>query len=143
MGLLPWLLALPTRAQPPSGAGPSGGAPAAQPFEGIWDTILSCPNTQGALGYSFEFDSRVQNGMLHGEKGTKGQPGWLQIDGSVMADGSADLYVSGLVGAAPYAVGRRPAGTAYGYHVRARFVEGAGKGERVEGRPCSVAFRRR
>jgi len=122
---------------------PARAAPPTQSFDGIWDTILSCPNTRGALGYSFQFDSRVLNGVLHGQKGTQGEPGWLQIDGTIMPDGSADLYASGLVGAAPFAVGQRPAGTSYGYHVRARFAGGTGKGERVEGRPCSVTFRRR
>jgi hypothetical protein len=109
-------------------------------FDGVWDTILSCPNSNGALGYSFEFPSLIKDGVLHGEKGEKGMPGWLQLDGKILADGSADLYVNGLVGAAPFAVGQRPAGTAYGYHVDARFSDTAGEGHRVEGRPCTVKF---
>src|SRR5580658_5627426 len=79
------------------------------PFDGTWTTILSCTNSNGALGYSFEFPSSVTQGVLHGEKGTKGEPGWLTLDGHIQSDGAADLYVNGLVGAAAFAVGQRPA----------------------------------
>jgi len=107
---------------------------------GIWDTELSCGNSNGALGYSFEFNSIVNNGVLHGEMGTKDQPGWLQLDGRISADGSASIYARGRVGAAPYAVGQRPAGTEYGYNIDAKFSDTAGNGHRVEGRPCTVGF---
>jgi len=109
-------------------------------FDGIWNTILSCPNARGALGYSFEFLSLVKDDVLHGEKGSQGQPGWLQIDGTIRADGTADLYTSGLVGAAAYAVGERPAGSAYAYHIDAQFAGGKGSGHRVGGRQCTVSF---
>jgi hypothetical protein len=55
-------------------------------FDGAWDTILSCTNSNGALGYSFEFVSTVKDGVLHGEKGDKGKPGWLQLDGEIHLD---------------------------------------------------------
>jgi hypothetical protein len=113
------------------------------PFDGTWTTILSCTNSNGALGYSFEFPSSVTQGVLHGEKGTKGEPGWLTLDGHIQSDGAADLYVNGLVGAAAFAVGQRPAGTAYGYHVEARFTGDTGTGHRVEGRACTVSFSRK
>jgi hypothetical protein len=118
-------------------------AAAPAPFDGTWTTILSCTNSNGALGYSFEFPSSVTQGVLHGEKGTKGEPGWLTLDGHIQSDGAADLYVNGLVGAAPFAVGQRPAGTAYGYHVDARFSRDTGTGHRVEGRACTVSFSRK
>jgi hypothetical protein len=109
-------------------------------FDGTWDTVLSCENAAGALGYSFKFASTVRDGTLHGEKGSKGKPGWLQLDGKLLPDGSAKIYADGIVGAADVAVGHRPAGTQYGYHIEARFSEGAGTGKRVEGRPCTVVF---
>jgi hypothetical protein len=112
------------------------------PFDGVWKTILSCTNSNGALGYSYEFPSVVKNDVLHGEKGTKGQPGWLQLDGKILPDGTASLYASGLVGASDAAVGHRPAGTEYGYHVDAKFSDKEGSGHRVEGRPCTVEFTR-
>ena len=50
------------------------------------------------------------------------------------------LYVDGIVGAAPFAVGQRPSGTSYGYHVNTHFDGNQGSGTRVEGRPCTVVF---
>jgi hypothetical protein len=111
-------------------------------FDGTWNTIVSCQNEQDALGYAFEFPSNVKDGVLHGEKGVKNTPGWLQIDGPIAADGTARLFADGLVGAAPYAVGHRPAGSQYGYHVDAKFTGQYGIGHRVEGRPCTVEFRK-
>jgi hypothetical protein len=128
------------------GLGVFSGAVAAAPhrhFDGSWTTVLSCPNARGALGYSFEFPATVHDDVLHAQKGTQGEPGWLQIDGAIGADGAATLYAKGLVGAAPYAVGDRPAGTEYGYHIEAHFAAATGSGQRVEGRPCSVTFTRR
>jgi hypothetical protein len=119
----------------------TGSAPTTR-FDGVWQTTLSCTNSNGALGYSFRFPSTVKNGLLHGEKGTAHEAGWLQIDGSLNSDGIADLYVEGLVGAAPFAVGQRPAGTPYGYHVEARFSGDRAEGHRVEGRPCVVEWTR-
>ncbi len=118
-------------------------ADGARRFDGTWDTILSCENTAGALGYSFKFPSIVKDGVLHGEKGAKEKPGWLQIDGTILEDGSAKLYADGLVGAPETAVGKRPAGTQYGYNIDAKFDKDSGTGKRVEGRACSVTFARK
>jgi len=111
-------------------------------FDGVWQTTLSCVNSNGALGYSFRFPSTIKDGVLHGEKGSPHEAGWLHIDGSLSLDGVADLYVDGLVGASAAAVGQRPVGTAYSYHVAARFSADRAEGHRVEGRPCTVIFTR-
>lgn len=111
-----------------------------QRFDGEWETVLSCENAAGALGYSYKFPAVVKDGTLHGEKGKKGKPGFLQLDGKILPDGSAKFYADGLVGAAEAAVGRRPKGTEYGYHIDAMFTADSGTGKRVEGRPCSVTF---
>jgi hypothetical protein len=118
----------------------SQGAPNDDRFDGVWDTVLSCPNSNGALGYSFEFDAIVKHGVLHAEKGIKDKPGWLQLNGNISPDGAAKIYASGLVGAAETAVGHRPAGTQYGYHIEGTFSDSSGSGHRVEGRPCTVMF---
>jgi hypothetical protein len=112
-------------------------------FDGTWETVLSCENVAGAQGYSFKFPSVVKDGVLHGEKGSKGKPGWLQLDGKILTDGSAKIYADGLVGAADAAVGHRPAGTQYGYHIEAKFSEDSGNGKRVEGRACTVTFEKK
>jgi len=109
-------------------------------FEGTWDTVLSCPNSNGALGYSYKFPATVKNGILHAEKGEPNKPGWLAINGTISSDGSSSLYADGIVGAAPYAVGRRPAGTPYNYHIEAKFTDTSGIGHRIEGRPCDLSF---
>ena len=109
-------------------------------FDGTWETIVSCENASGALGYSYKFPSIVKDSVLHGEKGTKGKPGWFQLDGKILADGGAKFYADGLVGASEAAVGHIPTGSEYGYHVDAKFSEESGTGKRVEGRPCSVTF---
>ena len=127
----------------------AGGAPLIRasaedfPFDGAWDTVLSCENSAGALGYSFKFESLVKRGVLHGEKGAQGKPGWLQLDGKILTGGEAKLYADGLAGASDAAVGHRPAGTRYGYHIDAKFSEDSGTGKRVEGRSCSVDFSRK
>jgi len=118
----------------------TGTATPTQRFDGVWQTTLSCTNADGALGYSFRFPSTIKNGLLHGEKGTAHEAGWLRIDGSLGSDGMANLYVEGLVGAAPFAVGQRPAGTPYGYHVEAQFSLDRAEGHRVEGRACNVVW---
>jgi hypothetical protein len=125
---------------------PGANVSAAEPdrsFDGAWDTVLSCENTAGAQGYSFKFPSVVKDGVLHGQKGTKGKPGWLQLDGKILADGSANIYADGLVGAAEAAVGHRPSGTQYGYHIEAKFSQDSGSGKRVEGRACTVTFEKK
>jgi hypothetical protein len=86
--------------------------------------------------------SVVKDGMFHAEKGAKGRPGWLTIDGPIKPDGRAKFYADGLVGAADAAVGHRPAGTEYGYHVDATFNGDEGSGKRVEGRRCDFTFSR-
>ncbi|HLJ25070.1 MAG TPA: hypothetical protein VKT71_13235 [Candidatus Acidoferrales bacterium] len=113
------------------------------PFDGTWDTIVSCENAAGALGYSYRFDSIVKEDVLHGEKGDKGKPGWYQLDGKIALNGAARFYADGLVGASEAAVGHLRAGTRYNYHVDANFSGDSGSGKRVEGRPCTVEFKKK
>jgi hypothetical protein len=113
------------------------------PFDGTWETTVSCENAAGALGYSYRFDSIVKDDVLHGEKGDKGKPGWYQLDGKIANDGTARFYADGLVGASEAAVGHLRPGTRYNYHVDATFSGDSGTGKRVEGRPCTVEFKRK
>jgi hypothetical protein len=113
------------------------------PFDGTWDTTVSCENAASALGYSYRFDSIVKRRRAARRKGDKGKPGWFQFDGKIAADGTARFYADGLVGASETAVGRRPAGTRYNYHVEAKFSGDSGTGKRFEGRPCAVEFKKK
>lgn len=112
-----------------------------QPFDGKWLTSISCANFRDALGFSYQFVSTVKDGLFHGLHGTEGEPGSLQIDGTIPADGKASLYAKGRTGSKEYVPGRdTPRGTEYGYNIDAHFDSSTGTGTRVEGRPCSLKF---
>jgi hypothetical protein len=115
----------------------------AQRFDGNWQTTVSCLDSRGGLGYSYRFLGVVKDGVFHGLHGTLGQPGSLQVDGPIAADGTGKLYAQGLTGSKEFVPGTdTPRGTDYGYHIDAHFGTTAGTGNRVEGRPCSVEFTR-
>ena len=115
---------------------------AAEPnrFDGTWDT--ACLMQQH--GWSSRLLLQVS---VHGERqhaprreGNQGAAGMAADPGKIEPDGTAKLYTNGLVGASEVAVGHRPPGTEYGYHVDAKFTDQEGSGKRVEGRPCEVTF---
>jgi hypothetical protein len=113
----------------------------AQRFDGMWQTTVSCAAVRDALGYSFRFVSTVKDGVFHGVHGTAGEPGSLQIDGKIAADGMAKLYAKGRTGSKEYVPGRdTPRGTEYGYNIDAKFAGTTGAGTRIEGRPCTLQF---
>jgi len=110
-------------------------------FDGAWAITFSCPPAGGALGYSYRVAAQITGGVLHGEKGEKGKPGWVAIDGKIGADGSLNnLYVDSLVGASQFAVGNVPRGTEFGYHVNGKLSGASGSASRVEGRSCTLDF---
>ena len=112
-----------------------------QRFDGMWQTTVSCAAARDALGYSFRFVSTVKEGVFHGVHGTPGEPGSLQIDGRIAADGTGKLYANGRTGSKEYVPGRdTPRGTEYGYNINAKFEGATGTGTRLEGRPCTLQF---
>ncbi|HEY1757312.1 MAG TPA: hypothetical protein VGG72_18205 [Bryobacteraceae bacterium] len=117
---------------------------AGEPFDGKWQTTLSCEAARDALGYSFRFISEVKNGKLRGLYGTEGKPSSLLIEGTVSPDGTAKLYATGHTGSKEYVPGRdTPRGSEYNYNIDAHFKDKAGTGTRVEGRACSLQFAKR
>jgi hypothetical protein len=116
------------------------GADPANRFDGAWVTTVSCANAAGALGYSFEVPTKIKDSLLHGERMHAGEPGWMVLDGQIQPDGQARLTAKGLVGASAAAVGARPKGSDYGYHVDAKFEDARGTGVRIEGRHCDLSF---
>ncbi len=112
-----------------------------QRFDGNWLTTVSCPAARDALGYSYQFTSTVKDGVFHGLHGTEGEPGSLEVDGTIPPDGNASLYAKGRTGSKEYVPGRdTPRGTEYGYNIEAHFEGSTGTGKRIEGRPCSFKF---
>jgi hypothetical protein len=103
-------------------------------FDGAWLTKLTCPPKGNTEGYTWQFVSVIQNGSLHGERGTAGQPGYFAIDGPISGDGSAKLTANGIVGSKEYARGvfvRE--GANYTWDVKAQFQETTGTGTKGQG----------
>ena len=127
------LLALPVRSQT-----------GVERFNGKWQTTVSCEPSRGALGFSYRFISEIKDGQFRGLHGTEDHPGYLFVDGTVLADGTAKLYAKGQTNGKEFVPGRDTApGTEFGYHVNAHFDENKGTGTRVEGRACSYEFERK
>ncbi len=110
-------------------------------FDGSWLTTWSCTNYGKFPGYSYQFPGQVKDGAYHGQHGRPSDPGGLEIDGRIEADGSAGFYGKGVVGSAVVALGM-PRGTQYAFHALGRFTHTIGDGKRLEGRPCSLSFTR-
>jgi len=121
----------------------AGADDSAARFDGDWATVVACAMAAGAVAYSYEFSSSVKNGVLHGEHGIKGAPGWLRLDGQIQPDGSASIAAHGLVGKERAAVGELPPGAPYHYNIVASFSENSGTGHRVNVRRCTVTFSRK
>jgi hypothetical protein len=101
----------------------AGGQGAAGPFDGVWNTTMSCEAKGSAQGYTWRFTSTVANNILHGERGEAGQPGYLALDGRINRDGSAKLTASGVVASTEYAHGPfTKTGAQYSYEVKSHFT---------------------
>jgi hypothetical protein len=119
---------------------------AGEHFDGKWLTTLTCPDKGNTQGYSWKFPSYIVKGILTGEHGTSGQPGYLLITGPIKDDGSAKLSAAGIVGSKEYARGvfvRE--GADYSYDVKAQFKETTGTGIKgqglgIVGRTCTFDF---
>jgi hypothetical protein len=107
-------------------------------FDGTWLATISCSNAGGAQGYTYQISSQVKDGTFHGQRGVEGQLNWTTIDGAIQLDGSAELFVQGILSDAAYGVGGAAKGSRYSYHIMARFEGTGGTGTRVELRPCTL-----
>ncbi len=119
---------------------------ASEKFDGTWNTKVSCPPKGNTAGFTWNFDSLIQNGNLRGVKGTEGQPGGFVLSGKVADDGSAKLSGDGIINSRQYARGLfAHKGEEYTWDVKAQFKETEGTGLRNEGlgivgRPCTFEF---
>lgn len=110
-------------------------------FDGTWLVLYSCTVARdGAAGFSLNFLASVRDGVLHGERGVRGQARSLALDGQIQPDGSAMLAGQGVTGNAEYSVGRIAAGTPYRFYLQSRFEGTHGMGKRLEVRPCEAVF---
>lgn len=124
----------------------AGGQGTAGKYDGTWNTTMTCDAKGGSLGYTWHFLSTVTGDVLHGERGTQGQEGYLAIDGKIAKDGKAKLTASGVTAGSQYTHGPFKAeGADYSYEVKGEFSATEGKGERstgvgIIGRPCHFTF---
>jgi hypothetical protein len=111
-------------------------------FDGSWDVTLTCPKSKdgNAMGYSYDFKAEIKDGTLHGERGTSGEPGWLQLDGPIKPDGSAALIAEGLTNSPAYAINNPKKNTHYKHAVTAQFEEDKGSGNWITVRTCTFQF---
>jgi hypothetical protein len=115
-----------------------------QRFDGKWATTVSCKTAKDAPASYVSFVTELRYGVLRGQQGAEGAPGYLRIDGKVTPAGVGHVYAKGLSVAGDSAGGRDiPAGTEYAYYIQARFERAAGSGNRVEGRACAFKFEKR
>ena len=86
------------------------------------------------------FSAGIKNGVLHGERGTRGKPGWLELSGNIGTDGTANLHANATrpekynfqyQGAGP---AHAQSGKPYAYDVAAQFKGQHGTGKRIGGR---------
>jgi len=96
----------------------------------------------GALPFSYAFTAEVKDGVLHGEHGQTGEPGWLALDGRIQPDGAADLDARGITGVAAYDVEGATRGVPYRHPVTAHFAATHGAGTWTTTRVCTFSFER-
>jgi hypothetical protein len=114
-------------------------------FDGTWTTNMSCEASTHMPAYTWTFVSTIANGSFHGQHGEEGGPGYMVIEGTIGADGSAKLHAKGTVQAGKAGLVTQLKGNKYDYYVEAKFTDTTGTGKRDEGagilgRPCSFDF---
>jgi hypothetical protein len=104
---------------------------AGERFDGNWHTKFTCVPKGNTEGYTWRFESIIQNSNFRGEHGIAGEPGYLLIEGKIAQDGHAKLTATGIVASRQYARGifaRK--GEEYSYDINAQFRDTEGTGTR-------------
>ncbi len=114
-------------------------------FDGNWITSMACEASTHMPAYRWTFPSTIAHGSFHGQHGEEGGPGYMVMDGTIGADGSAKLHAKGTVQAGKAGLVTQLKGNKYDYYLEAKFTETSGTGKRDEGagilgRPCSFEF---
>jgi hypothetical protein len=113
-------------------------------FDGRWVVTLVCEDAtiKGNLirGYTFNFIVDVKDGRLYGEKGQVGQPGSLQMLGTIQPDGTVNINAAGRTANPEMSAGNVSPGTSYSYRMHGVFAQSSGKASRIDLRPCEATF---
>src|ERR1700722_17483366 len=72
-------------------------------FDGTWSVTTNVhdyknPNGTMSRAYTWQFPMTVKNGVLHGERGKRGSYDFLEINGTITADGDATIQAEGITG---------------------------------------------
>jgi hypothetical protein len=118
-------------------------------FDGNWWVTMGAqdyanPNNRG-LSHSFEFHfpATVAHGVFHGERGTRGEASFYELNGSIQPDGTALLSASGITGKQEHNQGLVPPGVPYSYTVKALFKGSQGTGNSIGARVRTFHFTRK
>ena len=103
-------------------------------FDGTWSVTQDTrefknPDGSVARAWTQHFFATVKNGVLHGERGTRGAPGWFEFNGNIDANGTANLSASGVTREEQWNKGATHAGTPYEYQVTVQFKGRNGSGK--------------
>ena len=88
-------------------------------FDGTWTTNMSCDASTHMPAYTWTFISTITNGILHGQHGEEGGPGYLVVDGPIGTDGSAKLHAKGTVQSGKAGIVTQLKGNKYDYYIDA------------------------
>jgi hypothetical protein len=114
-------------------------------FDGTWSVTQSTsafktPDGSKVRAWTQRFSAYVKNGSMHGERGTRGAPGWFEINGNIEANGAANLGAHGVTAEEKNSRGQAAASTPYEYLVAARFKAQRGSGRSVGSRVSTFTF---
>ena len=110
-------------------------------FDGAWQTSWTCPNLGQFPGYTYQFTGQVSEGVYHAQRGVKGQPSSMSLDGKIESDGAAAFLGEVIVGSSLVGLGAAR-GTPSDFHAIATFNADSASGRRIEGRGCTLSFQR-
>jgi hypothetical protein len=125
---------------------PRAAAQSSTAFDGNWWVTMGAqdyrnPNNRGlSHAFEFHFPATVNHGVLHGVRGSQGQPGYYELNGLIQPDGTALLSASGLSGKQEYNQSLVPPGVPYSYTVKVLFKGSRGTGNSVGARVRTFHF---
>jgi hypothetical protein len=114
-------------------------------FDGQWSVTVNAhgynnPDGSTTAGWIINFPAEVKNGVLHGEYGTRGAPAWYELDGTIEANGTANLKTNGISKVPEHGEKHLRPGTPYHYQVMAHFDGRHGSGKSVGPRTRILTF---
>ena len=110
-------------------------------FDGQWLVTVNAHEYDNPDGRRIiNFPAEVKNGVLHGEYGTRGAPAWYKLDGTIEANGTANLKTNGISKVPEHGEKHLRPGTPYHYQVTAHFNGRHGTGKSVGPRTRILTF---